>query len=75
MWKLHRKLLNHTVQNYNILNSFYPVFNKNVKELVLILNEHVGKESIDMYTFLEACSFDTVCGKYTVLFDLILSQI
>lgn len=61
-WKLHRKLLNPTVQNYNILNSFYPTFNKNAKQLLALLHAHVEKKSIDMYFFLEACTFDTVCG-------------
>lgn len=59
---MHRKLLNPTVQNYNILNSFYPTFNKNVRQLLSLLNNHAGKKSIDMYFFLEACTFDTVCG-------------
>ncbi|XP_037050456.1 probable cytochrome P450 313a4 isoform X1 [Bradysia coprophila] len=60
-WKKHRKLLNPTVQNYNILNSFYPKFNKNMKLMTELLEEKVGQGVVDIYHSLEACTLDMIC--------------
>lgn len=63
-WKRHRKLLNPTVQNYNILSSFYPKFNKHMRFMTEnVLEGKVGKGQFDVYHILEACTLDMVCGK------------
>ncbi|XP_037044399.1 probable cytochrome P450 313b1 [Bradysia coprophila] len=57
-WKMHRRLLNPTVQNTKILNSFYPCMNKTLQILVEKLGKRDPNESFDIYETLEACSFD-----------------
>lgn len=62
-WKAHRKLLNPTIQNFKILNSFYPTFNRNMRVLVERMEQWAGGEAFDAYRMMEACSLDLICGE------------
>ncbi|XP_037028116.1 probable cytochrome P450 313a4 [Bradysia coprophila] len=57
-WKYHRKLLDPTIQNTKILNSYYPTINSTLRILVDILNERNPKETFDIFPRIDACSFD-----------------
>lgn len=62
-WKHHRKLLNPTIQHFKVLNSFYPIFNFHMAELVRKLESRIDAEQFNIYTFLEECSLNMICGK------------
>lgn len=63
-WKRHRKLLNPTIQHFKVLNSFYPIFNLHMAELVRKLQGRVGAGQFNIYNFLEECSLNMICGKH-----------
>lgn len=71
-WNMHRRLLNPTVQNTKILNSFYPCMNESLKVLVGILEKKDPNEVISIYEFVEACSFDMFASKF--LFDFLRKE-
>lgn len=62
-WKMHRRLLNPTVQNTKILNSFSPYMNERLKVLIDILASKDPNEVFNIYEFLEACTFDVFASK------------
>lgn len=68
-WKMHRKLLNPTIQNFNILNSFYPTFNRNMRIMIDRMQERCGQGEFDAYGPMEACSLDMICGWFGHLND------
>lgn len=70
-WKVHRKLLNPTIQNFKILNSFYPTFNRNMRVLVERLEKYTSAETFDAYRMMEACSLDMICGEIALNFALL----
>ncbi|XP_037040925.1 probable cytochrome P450 313a4 [Bradysia coprophila] len=57
-WKYHRKLLDPTIQNTKILNSYYPTINSTLRILMDILNEKSPNETFDIFSRIDACSFD-----------------
>lgn len=62
-WKRTRKLLNPTIQHVKVLNSFYPIFNFHMGEMVRALESRIGAEEFNIYSFLEECSLHMICGK------------
>lgn len=60
-WKVHRKLLNPTIQNFRILSSFYPIFNRNMRIMVERMQARCGGGQFDAYEPMEACSLDMIC--------------
>ncbi|KAJ6637206.1 Cytochrome P450 4C1 [Pseudolycoriella hygida] len=60
-WKTHRKLLNHTVQHYSILNSYTAIFDEKVKTLIDILKERDG-QTFNIYSYVEAAAAEMVCN-------------
>ncbi|XP_037030675.1 cytochrome P450 4C1-like [Bradysia coprophila] len=60
-WKIHRKLLNHTVQHYGILNSYSPIFDEKVKILIALLNKKVG-QTVNIYDYVESAAAEIVCN-------------
>lgn len=61
---MHRRLLNPTVQNTKILNSFYPTMNESLKVLVDKLGTKDPNEIFSIYEFIEVCSFDMFASKF-----------
>ncbi|XP_037041326.1 cytochrome P450 4C1-like isoform X1 [Bradysia coprophila] len=61
VWRPHRKMLNSTF-NFNILNSFLPIFNDKAKLMVTNMEKELGKDQFDVSTYLFACTLDMVCG-------------
>lgn len=61
-WRFHRKNLNPSF-SYNVVNSFYPSFNQNLKILVEKLKPHSNGVPFDLHLNLEACAMDMICGK------------
>ncbi|GAB0086095.1 Cytochrome P450 [Sergentomyia squamirostris] len=59
-WKVHRKLLNPTF-SLKILQTYVPIFNKEVKILVNRFNDLVGQGATDIYTYMDALTLDVVC--------------
>uniref|UniRef100_A0A1B0DNC0 Cytochrome P450 n=1 Tax=Phlebotomus papatasi TaxID=29031 RepID=A0A1B0DNC0_PHLPP len=60
-WKVHRKLLNPTF-SLKILQTYMPIFNKEVKVLVSRLKELTNKkDATDIYTYMDALTLDVVC--------------
>ncbi|KAJ6641744.1 putative cytochrome P450, partial [Pseudolycoriella hygida] len=68
-WKMHRRLLNPTVQNTKILNSFYPTMNKCLRILVENLQDKDPNKTINIYDLIEVCTFD-MFAKNTFGVDL-----
>lgn len=69
-WRFHRKNLNPSFK-YNVIQSFYPLFNKNMKVLIEKLNARAEHGRFDLQNNLQSCAMDMICGKYP-LFDFIL---
>lgn len=67
---MHRRLLNPTVQNTKILNSFYPTMNESLKVLVDKLGTKDPNEIFSIYEFIEVCSFDMFASKFFFSFLL-----
>ncbi|XP_026729503.1 cytochrome P450 4g15-like [Trichoplusia ni] len=63
MWKVHRKLLNPSFSQ-QILNSFLGVFNDQSRRLVSELDMEVGKDTLDVETYLTTFLLRTSCRKY-----------
>lgn len=61
-WKRHRKLLNPTIQHFKVLNSFYPIFNVHMAELVRKLESRIDAEEFNIYRLMEQCSLNMICG-------------
>ncbi|XP_059621809.1 uncharacterized protein LOC132265248 [Phlebotomus argentipes] len=60
-WKVHRKLLNPTF-SLKILQTYMPIFNKEVKVLVSRLQELCNKPNpTDIYNYMDALTLDVVC--------------
>ncbi|GAB0100689.1 Cytochrome P450 [Sergentomyia squamirostris] len=59
-WKDHRKFLNPCF-SLKILQSYMPIFNREVKTLIDRLDLKVNSGSFDMYDYMDACSLDIVC--------------
>ncbi|XP_055379232.1 probable cytochrome P450 313a4 [Condylostylus longicornis] len=59
-WQHSRKHINKAFTN-KVLLSFYNIFNKQALELCNILEQHVGKGEIDLYTYIERVQLDTAC--------------
>lgn len=63
-WKEHRRFLNPCF-SLRILQSFMPIFNKEVKTMVERLKLQAEKGgTFDMYEYMDACTLDMVCRKY-----------
>ncbi|GAB0086063.1 hypothetical protein DMENIID0001_000490 [Sergentomyia squamirostris] len=60
-WKIHRKLINPTF-SLKTLQSYMPIFNRQVNVLVSRLEELDGKNETDMYPYMSALTLDAVCG-------------
>lgn len=67
---MHRRLLNPTVQNTKILNSFYPNMNECLKVLVDRLANKDPNEIFSIYEFIEACSFDMFASNFHFFLNL-----
>lgn len=68
-WKEHRKYLNPTF-SLKILQSYMPIFNKESHTLTNRLKDFIRKPAFDIYRFMDACTLDIVCRKfsnYTIL--------
>lgn len=63
VWKTHRKLLSQTMR-YSIINSYYPIFNENMKLLTNRLAEKVDQGPFNIYDYLEVCTLDMITGNY-----------
>ncbi|KAJ6636720.1 Cytochrome P450 4C1 [Pseudolycoriella hygida] len=61
VWRPHRKMLNSTF-NFNVLNSFIPIFNEKANLMVNNMRKELGKKEFDVSTYLFACTLDMVCG-------------
>lgn len=58
--------------HYKIINTYYPIFNKNNKKLIDKLANQVGKGAINVYDFLEKCTLTMICGIFFRLWFLSL---
>lgn len=65
---MHRRLLNPTVQNTKILNSFYPCMNECMQVMVDKLRLKDPTETFDMYHFAETASFDMFASEFNLLY-------
>ncbi|KAJ6644468.1 Cytochrome P450 4c21 [Pseudolycoriella hygida] len=61
IWRPNRKLLNPTF-NFNILNSFIPIFNDKANLAVRNLEKELGNDYFDISKYLFACTLDMVCA-------------
>ncbi|XP_044270354.1 cytochrome P450 4C1-like [Tribolium madens] len=59
-WKSRRKLITPTF-HFKILDQFLDVFNSCGNILVQRLAKEVGKNSVDVYPFINLCSLDIIC--------------
>ncbi|EFA01322.2 cytochrome P450 monooxigenase CYP4H10 [Tribolium castaneum] len=59
-WKSRRKLITPTF-HFKILDQFLDVFNSCGNVLVQRLSSQVGKDSFDVYPFINLCSLDIIC--------------
>lgn len=62
IWKQNRKMLNPCF-NFNIIKSFFPIFNEESRTMIDVLKSKVGKGSFDMFRYGAACSLDMICSK------------
>lgn len=62
-WRFHRKNLNPSF-HYNVVKSFYPTFNKNLKIFTQQLRKVVGKKEFGIQVKIQSCAMDMICGKY-----------
>lgn len=62
-WRFHRKHLNPCFTP-NIINTFYPIFNKGMAVLVEKLKRHVGKGPFNIAADIRSCAMDLICGKW-----------
>lgn len=60
-WRFHRKSLNPSF-NYNVVKSFYPIFNEKIRIMVNTLKRHVDAEPFNIQEKLQACAMDMICG-------------
>lgn len=60
-WRFHRKNLNPSF-HYNVVKSFYPTFNKNLKIFVKKMQTCVGKQ-FRLQNYIQSCAMDMICGK------------
>lgn len=61
-WRFHRKHLNPCFTP-NVINSFYPIFNKSLKVFAKKLKAHAGKGPINIVDDIRPCAMDLICGK------------
>lgn len=61
-WKTRRKMLNHTVQHYSILNGYSGIFDEKIKTLIEILKDKVG-QTFNIYENIESATAEIVCSK------------
>lgn len=61
-WKRNRKILN-PFFNLKTLQSFIPIFNKKIQNVVEELEVYVGKSGIDIMPYTNVCSLETLCGE------------
>lgn len=66
-WREHRKFLNPCF-TLKILQSFMPIFNKEVKTMVERLKVQASQGgTFDMYEYMDACTLDMVCRECLLL--------
>lgn len=61
-WKKHRKLITPAF-HFGVLEESLPVFNSCSKKLAEKLKNEVGKDSFNIYPYVNLCSLDIICGK------------
>lgn len=61
-WRFHRKHLNPCFSP-NIINSFYPIFNKGMQLFVKKLKVHANKEPFNIIDDIRSCAMDLICGE------------
>lgn len=61
-WRFHRKNLNPSF-HYNVVKSFYPTFNKNLKIFIKNLQSCVGNAPFRLQNYIQSCAMDMICGK------------
>lgn len=66
-WRFHRKNLNPSF-HYNVVKSFYPIFNKNLKIFTKMLQKRAETDHFRLQSLIQSCAMDMICGKSTVYF-------
>lgn len=61
-WRFHRKNLNPSFY-YNVVKSFYPIFNKNLKIFTKNLRKYAATGSLRLQPLIYSCAMDMICGK------------
>lgn len=62
-WRFHRRNLNPSF-HYNVVKSFYPIFNKNLKIFTKELRKYAGVGPFHLQLPIESCAMDMICGKF-----------
>lgn len=61
-WRFHRRNLNPSF-HYNVVKSFYPTFNKNLKIFSKTLQKYAGIGPFRFSTLIQSCAMNMICGK------------
>ncbi|XP_031617885.1 probable cytochrome P450 313a4 [Contarinia nasturtii] len=59
-WRFHRKNLNPSF-HYNVVKSFYPTFNRNLKIFINKLQCQTGRGKFKLPPIIQACAMDMIC--------------
>jgi cytochrome P450 family 4 len=61
-WKIRRRMITPTF-HFKILDQFLGIFNTCGNILIDKLSGEVGKDSVDIYPFINLYSLDVICGQ------------
>lgn len=66
-WRKSRKIITPAF-HFSILGQFVSVYESNADIMVKLLEKEVGKDSVDIYTYVTMCTLDIICGGYILFF-------
>lgn len=63
-WRTTRKILTPAF-HFKILESYIDIMNINSKIMLELLDKEVGKEKFDIGPYIDKCTLDIICGKFS----------